>query len=164
MGWLVTTVDQTFDLVWLGDPAVSGPQPATEDPAAELADDGDAPGWVAAHLATLHAGQRPDVFTCRPLASHELLRLSSSFDTDPSIVIAAVSLGVKSITTGDGRTISQPEEVHRVLAVARNIDAVGTLCQAIVDVSREGLTAAPFLDDSAAVDDTDPVSAVRAAV
>ena len=134
----MTTLAQTFDLVWLGDPAVAGPAPT--EPTSEE----DAAPWVASHLAELHAGQRPDVFTCRALSSGELLRLSTNHQSDPAVVVAAAALGVVSIRTGDGRTIKDPDEVFKVIGVARNIEAVGSLCQAIVDVSREGMTAAPF--------------------
>ena len=133
MGFLLTKITDEFRLVYEGDPALKK-KPGEEQE------------WIAEKKAKVRSGQKPDVMVCRPLSGDEVLRIMVALDDDPSLIVQAAALGVKGIEMGDGTHVTAPKDVREILSHAGNLDAVTSLAQTIVHVSREGVDRLPFRD------------------
>tara|TARA_Y100001973_G_scaffold105969_1_gene181262 strand:+ start:2675 stop:3079 length:405 start_codon:yes stop_codon:yes gene_type:complete len=125
--FLATKTADRFELVFEGDPAVSG----------------EGTGWIPLDQATIKKGEAADVFVCRPLNSDECFRIMQATKKDAAFLSFAASLGVVEIRSGK-KKIEDSEEIQEILDNAQNMAPILSLASTIFQVSREGLDALPF--------------------
>jgi len=131
LSFLLTKTTDSFRLVYEGDPALKGQEEG-------------GPEWIEESKAKIRSGQKPDVMICRPLSGDEILRIMIALEEDASLIVQAAALGVKSIEMGSGESVDDPQDVRSILSHAGNLDAITSLAQTIVHVSREGVDDLPF--------------------
>ena len=132
--FLCTRTEDRFRLVYEGDPAVKSKK-------------GRDPAWIPEADAVVRSGEKPDVMVCRPLNSDEVIRVVTIAEQDPAAMIFCASIGIVSVERGDGETVDDTEEIHKIVNHPGNMEAMGALAQAIHAASSEGLAALPFRGD-----------------
>ena len=140
MAFLITTTTQPFRLVW------------SQDSALKASKKGVQPSWIRDGQKQNRSGKKPDVLVCRALNSSEVLRIVTAIDESPSLIVDAACLGVTAIELGEsGKVIEEPKEIREILGHAGNLEAVASLAETIVRVSKEGSEALPFRTKGAKV-------------
>lgn len=136
--FLKTRIIDSFRLCYEGDPAIISKKANGEDPA-----------WIDESKAKLKSGKKADVVVCRPLNADEVLRLVDAVERDRSAIIYASQMSVTAIERGDGKIVSDPEEIRSILNLPGNLEAICALGIKVFDVSREGEDKLPFRTKSA---------------